>query len=230
MPRLRFASFFALTSLASAVAGATLVPSDAEASVSIAISFESLVKDADTVAIATPLENKSVWEDGRIITYTKLRVEQGVAGENVSETWIRTLGGVVGQIGQLVDGEPVFTPGKSSLLFLHKFKTGGTYEVSARAQGQYPIVFDDQKKLRKVIRSANVGALLPPKGEAAIQAQAAAAQNLGITQGTQPLTVDQARAQAIPIRFAQEVMHDKPLDEISREVASTWKRMHPATK
>jgi hypothetical protein len=152
--------------LALAPLAAATVSSDANASVMIAVPFDSLVKDADAVAIIAPQESKSVWEDGRIYTYTRVKVEQGVAGDTSSaggDVWIRTMGGVVGKIGQLVDGEPVFTVNKPNLLFLRKFKAGGTWEVSARAQGQYPVVVDELSKKRRIIRSANVGMLLPPK-------------------------------------------------------------------
>src|SRR5947208_13449238 len=96
---------------------ALLPTEDAQASVSIAVGFDALVKDADGVAIVTPTEAKSVWEDGRIITYTKVRIDQSVAGDVGKEAWVRALGGVVGKIGQLVDGEPVFAPNKQTLLF-----------------------------------------------------------------------------------------------------------------
>src|SRR5687767_3847324 len=101
---------FALALAAASGSAAT----DAGASVSIAVPFEALVKDADAVTVSSPLDAKSVWEDGRIYTYTKVKVEQGVAGDLPAgaETWIRTMGGVVGKIGQLVDGEPVFSAGK----------------------------------------------------------------------------------------------------------------------
>ena len=93
------------------VALAVFVPTDAQASVSIAVGYDALVKDADSVGVVTPVESKSVWEEGRIYTYTRVKVEQGVAGElgTGAEGWVRTMGGVVGKIGQLVDGEPVFT-------------------------------------------------------------------------------------------------------------------------
>ena len=110
-----------------ALSAAVLVPTDAQASVSIAVGFDALVKDADSVGIVTPVEAKSVWEDGRIYTYTRVKVEQAVAGElgTNGEGWVRTMGGVVGKIGQLVDGEPVLTTGKSSLLFMRKFSKAG---------------------------------------------------------------------------------------------------------
>lgn len=199
---------------------AATVATDANASVMIAVPFESLVRDADAVAIIVPQEAKSVWEDGRIYTYTRVKVEQGVAGDAAGgEVWIRTMGGVVGKVGQLVDGEPVFTQNKSNLLFLRKFKAGGTWEVSARAQGQYPVVFDEAKKTKRLVRSANVGVLLPPK-------RAAQEANGSVTPQsvTGPRTPD---AEDLKIRLAGDVLHDRPLDDATKEIAAAWKRLHP---
>ena len=204
-------------------AAVTAVPTDARASVSIAVGFDALVKDADVVAVVTPVESKSLWEDGRITTYTRVKVEQGVAGElgTGGEGWVRTLGGVVGKIGQLVDGEPVFVTNKSTLVFMHKFKTGGTYEVSARAQGQYPIVIDDVTKSKKLIRSANVGMLYPPKAKApAIDAPGPVQPQ---TNGSTNATLSSEK-----IKLAQEVLHERAFDEATRDIAAAWKRLHPA--
>jgi hypothetical protein len=197
--------------LAGASVSAVLVPTDARASVSIAVAFDALVKDADSVGVVTPVESKSVWEEGRIYTYTRVKVEQGVAGElgTGSESWVRTMGGVVGKIGQLVDGEPVFTPNKSSLVVMRKIKTTGQWEVSARAQGQYPIVLDDTAKDtprgRRVMRSSAIGVLFPPKTPSPTD-----------TVATVP-------------RLAGEVIHDRPLDDVTREIATAWKKAHPVT-
>ncbi|MBX3188263.1 MAG: hypothetical protein KF819_14680 [Labilithrix sp.] len=205
--------------LAAVPATAVMVPSDAKASVSIAVGFDALVRDADAVSVVTPLEAKSVWEDGRIYTYTKVRIDQGVAGElgTGADGWVRTMGGVVGKIGQLVDGEPVLTTGKPSLLFLRKLRAGG-YEVSARAQGQYPVITDENAKVKKVIRSANVGVLFPPKVKAEVPKD-------GVTPGGSQ-SVDPRIAQSANIRLAGEALHDRPLDEVVREVAASWKRLH----
>lgn len=213
--------------LAGASAFAMLVPSDAQASVSIAVAFDALVKDADTVGVVTPVESKSVWEEGRIYTYTRVKVEQGVAGElgTGSEGWIRTMGGVVGKIGQLVDGEPVFTANKSSLVFMRKFKVSGQWEVSARAQGQYPVISDettkDQSRKSRVIRSAAVAVLLPPK-------VASATETAGPPVAP-ALAANAAADAASKARLAGEVIHDRPLDDVTREIASAWKKAHPAT-
>jgi hypothetical protein len=206
--------------LALAPLAAATVSTDANASVMIAVPFDSLVKDADAVAVIVPQEAKSVWEEGRIYTYTRVKVEQGVAGDtSQGEVWIRTMGGVVGKVGQLVDGEPVFTAQKPNLIFLRKFKSGGTWEVSARAQGQYPVVLDEVKKTKRITRSANVGMLLPPK-----KVQQEANSTVTPQSVTGPRTAD---AEDLKIRLAGDVLHDRPLDEATKEIASAWKRLHP---
>ncbi|MDB4945319.1 MAG: hypothetical protein JWP97_4853 [Labilithrix sp.] len=221
MSRRRTASFLpalALAVLASGAFVATSLPRAAEASVSIAVGYDQLVKDADAVVVMTPLESKSVWEDGRIYTYTRLKVEQGVAGDlgTGSEGWVRTMGGVVGKIGQMVDGEPVFTTGKSSLLFLRKFQASGTYEVSARAQGQYPIVVSADNRTRKVMRSGAVGVLYPPKAPVVVAT------------GASPRSVATATPSdsTSAVRLASEAIHDRPFDDVAREIAASWRTLH----
>lgn len=219
---MRLARFFLVLAL-TGTAAVSATEREAQASVSIAVGFEALVKDADTVAVATAQEAKSVWEDGRIVTYTRVKVEQGVAGElgTGAEGWIRTLGGTVGRIGQLVDGEPVLTPGKPTLLFLRKFKTATTWEVSARAQGQFPVLSDEATKSKKLIRAAAVGVLLPPKPVAA-------------ETGPTPPATNGARAEAATavapatVKLASEVLHERPLDEAVRDIATAFRRLHPA--
>ncbi len=221
---------------ATAPAVGILVPSDAQASVSIAVAFDALVKDADSVGIVTPVESKSVWEDGRIYTYTRVKVDQGVAGElgTGGEGWVRTMGGVVGKIGQMVDGEPVFTPTKSSMIFMRKFKQGGTWEVSARAQGQYPVIATetaDKKTIKKIVRSAAVGVLFPPKDVPVVGPPVAAppaagagvlAPKTAVTDGDTTTTQGPSR-----LRLANEVLHDRALDDVTREIATQWKKLHP---
>ena len=212
--------------LMGAPAAALLIPSDAQASVSIAVGFDALVKDADTVGIVTPQEAKTLWEDGRIYTYTRVKIDQGVAGElgTGTEAWIRTMGGVVGKIGQMVDGEPVLTTNKPALLFLRKLKTGSGWEVSARAQGQYPVLTDDTTKARRVIRAASVGVLFPPRVNAEVTIPSIDPKAAPVATPATGSTTDQVKA----IRLAGEVIHDRPVDEVAREIAATWKKLHPA--
>lgn len=200
--------------LAAPVAASTFVSTDADASIMIAVTWDALLKDASAVAVVTPVEATSVWENGRIYTYTRVHVDNGVAGElgTGAETYVRTLGGVVGKIGQLVDGEPVLTMGRPNLLFLHA-GPAGSMEVSARAQGQFPVTLDENKKER-LARSSAVGLLLPPKP------------GLDMKSGVSTQSVTGAAASATPVVLAQDVLHGKPLDEALRDTAAAWKRAH----
>ncbi len=188
---------------------------DASASVSIAVAFEALVAESSSVAVVTPVEQKSVWENGRIYTYTRVHSDQGVAGELAThgEAWIRTMGGVVGHIGQSVDGEPVLTVGRPSLLFLRSGPPGAL-EVTARAQGQFPVTLDDTKTQR-LMRSSAVGVLLPPK----------AASSNAVDSTIRPKATGPATPAPVPT-LAHEVLHQKRLDDGIREIAAAWKRLH----
>jgi hypothetical protein len=111
---------------------------------------------------------------------------------------------------------------------MRKLKSGTTWEVSARAQGQFPVVLDEAKKMKRVIRSANLGVLLPPKNVASDVQGNAGAQGRGVQPQSATVTVDAARA-----RLAQDVIADRPLDEAAKDIATAWKRLHaaaPATK
>jgi hypothetical protein len=148
----------------------------------------------------TLAETQAVWENGRIYTYTRLTVDRAVAGDLPagSSVWVRTLGGVVGKIGQIVEGEPVFAPGHASLLFLHP-GPAGTFEVTARAQGQFPVVIDNPQAPPRLVRSGAMGAILPRASEPG--------------------------AQAVP-RLAAEVVHNRPVDDVAHEIAADWERTH----
>lgn len=196
-------SLAACLSLGAAASGA-VVARDAHASVSIAVTWDGLLREATSAAIVTPAEQRSVWENGRIYTYTRVHVDRAVAGElqDNGEAWVRTMGGVVGKIGQMVDGEAVLTIGRPSLLFLHPGPTG-SFEVTARAQGQFPVVADPAKKgALRVVKSGALGVLIKPKPGAA----------------KVPLVNPQI--------LAQDRIHDRPIDDVARDIASEWSRTH----
>jgi hypothetical protein len=127
---------------------AALLVADARASVSIAVTWDGLLRESTAAALVTALDGRAVWEGDRIYTYTHVRVDRGVAGELATgdEAWVRTMGGVVGRVGQVVDGEPVLTRGQTSLLFLHPIpaRPPGAFDVTARGQGQFPLVADEK--------------------------------------------------------------------------------------
>jgi hypothetical protein len=171
---------------------------DAQASVSVAVTFDALVRDSSAVVVGTATEQRSVWEGARIYTYSHLHVDSSVAGElgPGDEVWVRTMGGVAGKVGQIVDGEAVLTVGRPSLVFLHRSsETSDTYVVTARAQGQFGLYADDQKQLR-VRRSSGVGTLLPPQGTTATSA------------------------------LAGDVIHGRAVADAAKDIATAWSRAH----
>ena len=129
---------------------ALVLAEPAHASVARAISVSDLVKRSRSVVLATPLAAHSEWatigDSRRIITITRIRIEEHV-GRNTpeaSEVLVRTLGGRVGKLGQVVHGEAELRAERTSMLFLHDAE-GGLSTVTAMAQGHYPLYTDAGK-------------------------------------------------------------------------------------
>ena len=118
------------------LAGFLTITLAASASVVRPQTLENLVDRAQLVVVGTPAERMSVWEGGRIVTYTRVDVQETVVGPHSASLWVRTLGGEVGDLGQRVDGEATLEVGKPTLLFLEAAGPG-SFAVSARAQGQF---------------------------------------------------------------------------------------------
>jgi hypothetical protein len=134
---------------------------DSGASVSTAVSLDDLVRPSDAVATVTPVEQRASWENGRIFTYTRVRVDRVIAGRVPPESWVRTMGGVVDGVGQIVEGEASFAAGETSVVFLRARRPwSGVLEVVARAQGQFALVPGDDGILR-LAAARNVGMVLP---------------------------------------------------------------------
>ncbi|MFO0588758.1 MAG: hypothetical protein U0441_14505 [Polyangiaceae bacterium] len=140
-------------------------PAPAEASVSVLLSLDELVAASSSVVVGTPAEHKCQWEElggsKRIVTYTKIKVDKTIAGSAGSEVWVRTLGGVVDNLGQAVSGEAQLTQGSKAVLFL--LKRGDVTMVTGMAQGHYPIKVDE-KGISRLKASPDAGAQLRPPG------------------------------------------------------------------
>ncbi len=173
---------------------------DAHASVSIQVTWDGLLHDSTAAVVATTVETRSVWENGRIYTYSREHVDRAIAGELSSgaDVWVRTLGGVVGKIGQMVEGEAVLSPGEAGLLFLHPGPVGA-FVVTARGQGQFPVVPtvspSDPKAPPHLVRSSAAGAMVPP-----------------------------ATPTASP--FAADVIHGRVVDDVARDITTAWDHAH----
>jgi hypothetical protein len=173
---------------------------DARASVSIAVTWEGLLRESTAAAVVTPAESHGAWENGRIWTYTRLHVDRVIAGDLAtgSDAWVRTMGGVVGEIGQIVEGEAILAQGQPSLLFL-RAGPPGAFELTARGQGQFPVVAAKEGAPARLIRNRAAGEILAPRH----------------------LVVS-----TIATRLAGDVLHDRSVDDAAHEVAADWARMH----
>jgi hypothetical protein len=145
-----FAGVLAVVAFLASPDGVLDGPSVAEARVSIAYTLPQLVDAAPWTVVGTAVENKSSWEQvegsRRIVTYTKVRIDQRIYGKDVGETiWVRHLGGAVGRIGQQVAGEAVLRLREPALLFLTRVEDD-IFTVSGAAQGHFPLRLPDAAK------------------------------------------------------------------------------------
>jgi hypothetical protein len=179
------------------------VPKAAQASVSIAATWDGLLRESTAVAVVTPTSTTSVWENGRIYSYTQLNVDRAIAGPLTtgSAAVVRTLGGIVGNLGQEVEGEAVFAPGKPALVFFRAYAPSAaipTFEVTARGQGQFPVVAGDGQQPARVVRSHNAGMIVLPRVPSPV---------------IEPL-------------LAADVLHGSTVDDAARNIQSAWERLH----
>ena len=146
--------------------GSPGIGSEAHATTAVLISLDEMLKSSDQVVVAQPLERFSQWEEigqsRRIVTYTRLTIEELVVGSAKQDIWVRTLGGTSpsgDKIGQHVAGEAEFTIGEPSLVFLTR--RADNFVVTAMAQGHYPV--ESSGGVRKLKSSPNTGTLLRSK-------------------------------------------------------------------
>lgn len=149
---------------------ALTVAGTASATVVRAVSLEQLVKRSSSVLVGLPLERWSEWTSiggtKRIVTLTRVRVEEAVSGAEDSELLVRTLGGRIGDLGQLVDGEAELRVGERALVFSHRFDAALS-GVTAMAQGHYP--FDAASGEVRLVRSPRLGTMLKNQSAAVEQ-------------------------------------------------------------
>lgn len=146
-----------------ALAGLATHSRPAAASIARALSLRELAKASERCLVGTALAADSRFEHvggrRRIVTYTRLRVDELVRGpDDGSELWVRTLGGKVGDVGQVVHGEAMLLLGQPALLFLAALGDG-VLAPTAMAQGHYPIVADKAGE-RRILASPRLAELL----------------------------------------------------------------------
>jgi hypothetical protein len=141
-----------LRGIAGGLAGASL-PAVGWATTARAVSLPQLVGLSRYALVGTPTEASSRWErvgsSQRIVTYLRVEVSHPIDGRPPPERTllVRTLGGTVGDIGQLVHGEARFELGAQAVVFLAS-NDQGVLGVTAMAQGHYPLAIEADKIAR----------------------------------------------------------------------------------
>jgi hypothetical protein len=110
------------------------------------VPLTALTQRSQHVLLGEPLDAYSVWERigsrKHIVTYTRVRAHELLAGADpkTDELLVRTLGGRVGELGELVHGEAVLQVGRRSVVFV--MPSRDALAVTAMAQGHYPLQRD----------------------------------------------------------------------------------------
>lgn len=130
-----------------------------------------LVKSSALVVVATPISSKSHWATvgtvQRVVTDVTLEVSWTLRGQESTgkDVVVRTLGGTVDGLAQLVYGEARLAIGQSCLLFLVPDRSG-VLRVFGMAQGHFPTEPDDRGEWR-IKRSPGLEGVLRPELSAA---------------------------------------------------------------
>lgn len=129
------------------------LPRPAAATVVRSVSLPALVQSSRRIVVMTALGSHSHYEElgrrRRIVTDTRVRIEERVAKADGmdSELLVRTLGGKLGDIGELVHGQAQLVHGEACLAFLLQGPDGLHY-VNAMSQGHYPLGGSSTRRLR----------------------------------------------------------------------------------
>lgn len=152
-------SLFALALLGvSWPAGATVV---------VAVSVDEMARSCATAVRGTVVARHAAWDDQhrRIYTYTDIQVLETLAGVAVPGTrvTVRSLGGVVGEVGMNVSGTPRFTEGEEVVVFLQPDRLQESrFVVLGMSQGKFHV--DRQGELPMVLRDTAGLAFASPAG------------------------------------------------------------------
>ncbi|HEY4105650.1 MAG TPA: hypothetical protein VGM44_17245 [Polyangiaceae bacterium] len=135
-----------------AIAVLLAAPRASRATTARAVSLVDLVRRSTRVAQVMPLEASSRFENvgdmRHIVTYTRLRIDDAIYGDSgESEILVRTLGGHVDKLGEIVHGEAQLIPNEACVLF-SQTNADGIELVTEMAQGHYPLVSDQYGALR----------------------------------------------------------------------------------
>src|SRR5688500_1966982 len=111
----------------------------AEATVTLAASFDEKVENAQAIVLGKVLKTESRYDEQKrfILTYTTFEVEKAIKGGTPQQVTLVTPGGKVGDVQQTTVGVPSFHEGDEKIVFLRNTQRGPT--VLFFDQGAYEV-------------------------------------------------------------------------------------------
>ncbi|MBI5528741.1 MAG: hypothetical protein HY897_20620 [Deltaproteobacteria bacterium] len=121
------------------------VPSIASGAVMLKLETKDLTDQAEAVVLGTVTSTKAQWNEGKtkIVTLTTVKIGETVKGDLKGEVQIRTFGGEVDGLAQLVPGMPRFAKDQEVVLFLKS--EDKAWHVVGLGQGKYEVVREKDK-------------------------------------------------------------------------------------
>ena len=112
----------------------------ARAAVMLPASVEDLARSSQAVVRGRVARMTSRWSDDqrRIFTYVEIEPASVWRGTPPARVTVLVPGGVVGDIGQRVDGAAAFARGEEVVVFLSEAEAG-TFRVTGLAQGKFSV-------------------------------------------------------------------------------------------
>lgn len=150
----------------------SLLPRPASAGVALPLTLAELVQVSVYALVAVARESSCDWESDsrgkRIVTYTRLEAQQVLDGRKApsSDLYVRTLGGEMGEIGQVVQGEAELERDVPAVFFLRD-SISGLYGVAGMAQGHYRLRADERGAYR-LLPGRNLAELVRDEPMAAV--------------------------------------------------------------
>lgn len=117
-------------------------PSPSQATTMRFKSLRELVRGSDVTLLGEPVESQSFWQGTRIMTRVRVQVREVWSGTLPQHSLVDVItpGGVVGDIGQRVDGAAVLS--QNTQVVLHLRRHEGEYWPTAMAQGVWVVPKD----------------------------------------------------------------------------------------
>ncbi|MDP3276203.1 MAG: hypothetical protein Q8Q09_13470 [Deltaproteobacteria bacterium] len=116
----------------------------ATATTVVPITVEALAAQSDVVAEVLVLRTHSAWDHGLIVTDVELSVQQWIKGAQTTNMpmVLRTPGGTVGNIGQVIPGVPSLHSGDRVVVFLTRAdgRNHGHYYLTHLTASILPVV------------------------------------------------------------------------------------------